>query len=57
MAFGLRQLGIRPEVAQTIISLGLDFTAIATYPNLQEAVEALLPGSIGRGLNNVGLAN
>jgi rsbT co-antagonist protein RsbR len=35
-------VGIRPEVAQTIVSLGIDFSAIATYPNLQEAVEALL---------------
>ncbi|HET9221769.1 MAG TPA: STAS domain-containing protein, partial [Roseiflexaceae bacterium] len=50
-------VGIRPEVAQTIISLGLDFAAIATYPNLQEAVEALLPGSVGRGLNGVQRAN
>jgi anti-anti-sigma regulatory factor len=50
-------VGIRPEVAQTIISLGLDFAAIATYPNLQEAVEALLPESVGRGLNSVERAN
>jgi anti-anti-sigma factor len=50
-------VGIRPEVAQTIISLGLDFAAIATYPNLQEAVEALLPGSAGRGPNGVERAN
>jgi rsbT co-antagonist protein RsbR len=50
-------VGIRPEVAQTIISLGLDFAAIATYPNLQEAVEALLPRSAGRGLNGVERAN
>ena len=50
-------VGIRPEVAQTIISLGLDFAAIATYPNLQEAVEALLPGSIGHGLNSAERAN
>ncbi len=35
-------VGIRPEVAQTIISLGLDFDTIATYPNLQEAVVAIL---------------
>ena len=44
-------------MAQTIISLGLDFAAIATYPNLQEAVEALLPGNVGRGLNGVERAN
>jgi rsbT co-antagonist protein RsbR len=50
-------VGIRPEVAQTIISLGLDFAAITTYPNLQEAVEALLPGSVGRELNSVERVN
>jgi len=35
-------VGIRPEVAQTIITLGIDFAAIATYPSLQEAVAAIL---------------
>lgn len=35
-------VGIRPEVAQTIVALNIDFGAIHTYPNLQEAVEALL---------------
>src|SRR5262249_4692474 len=30
-------VGIRPEVAQTIISLGIEFATIATYPTLQEA--------------------
>ncbi|HJZ47535.1 MAG TPA: STAS domain-containing protein [Roseiflexaceae bacterium] len=35
-------VGIRPEVAQTIVTLGIDFAAIATYPTLQEAVMALL---------------
>jgi anti-anti-sigma factor len=29
--------GIRPEVAQTIIQLGLDFNAIATFADLQQA--------------------
>ncbi|HYF62668.1 MAG TPA: STAS domain-containing protein [Herpetosiphonaceae bacterium] len=29
--------GIRPEVAQTIIQLGLDFSAIATFADLQQA--------------------
>jgi anti-anti-sigma regulatory factor len=50
-------VGIRPEVAQTIISLGLGFAASATYPKLQEAVEALLLESVGRGLNSVEHAN
>jgi rsbT co-antagonist protein RsbR len=44
-------VGIRPEVAQTIISLGLDFEAITTYSNLQEAVEALLPERAGLSVN------
>jgi rsbT co-antagonist protein RsbR len=35
-------VGVRPEVAQTIITLGMDFEAIALYPTLQEAVVALL---------------
>ena len=35
-------VGIRPEVAQTIVALGLSLDLIVTYPNLQEAVEALL---------------
>lgn len=36
-------VGIRPEVAQTIVTLGIDVGEIATYPDLQEAVSALLP--------------
>ena len=35
-------VGVRPEVAQTIIALGIDFATIAMYPTLQEAVVALL---------------
>jgi anti-anti-sigma regulatory factor len=35
-------VGVRPEVAQTIISLGIDLTSITTYPTLQEAITALL---------------
>jgi anti-anti-sigma factor len=35
-------VGVRPEVAETIITLGIDFAAIAMYPTLQEAVVALL---------------
>jgi anti-anti-sigma regulatory factor len=35
-------VGVRPEVAQTIISLGIDLTSITTYPTLQEAITVLL---------------
>lgn len=35
-------VGIRPEVAQTIISLGLDMGALTTYPDLQEAIAWLM---------------
>jgi rsbT co-antagonist protein RsbR len=35
-------VGVRPEVAETIITLGIDFEAIARYPTLQEAVVVLL---------------
>jgi rsbT co-antagonist protein RsbR len=36
-------VGIRPEVAQTMVALGVDVGGLATYSNLQEAVVALLP--------------
>ncbi len=35
-------VGIRPEVAQTIVALRLDLGTIQTYPDLQEAVQDLL---------------
>ncbi|MEI7642772.1 MAG: STAS domain-containing protein [Chloroflexales bacterium] len=35
-------VGVRPEVAQTIISLGIDLTSLTTYPTLQEAIVAIL---------------
>jgi len=35
-------VGIRPEVAQTIVTLGIDLQALVTYPNLQAAVTSLL---------------
>lgn len=38
-------VGIRPEVAQTIISLGLDMGALTTYPDLQEAIAWLMAQS------------
>jgi anti-anti-sigma regulatory factor len=34
--------GIRPEVAQTLVALNVDLSAISTYPNLRAAVGALL---------------
>jgi rsbT co-antagonist protein RsbR len=36
-------VGMRPEVAQTLVGLGVDLAMIQTLPNLQEAVAALLP--------------
>jgi rsbT co-antagonist protein RsbR len=44
-------VGIRPEVAQTIISLGLDFATIATFPNLQEAITAIMNTRANKHLN------
>jgi anti-anti-sigma regulatory factor len=35
-------VGIRPEVAQTMVALNVDLGAIVTYSNLQEAVTTLL---------------
>jgi anti-anti-sigma regulatory factor len=37
-------VGIRPEVAQTIINLDIDLSITAIYPSLQEAVAALTVG-------------
>lgn len=34
-------VGIRPEVAQTIVNLGIDLTPLRTFPYLQEAIAAL----------------
>lgn len=35
-------VGIRPEVAQTIVSLGADLSAIPTYADLREAVATII---------------
>lgn len=35
-------VGVRPEVAQTLVSLGIDLQSIATYSDLRAAVGALL---------------
>lgn len=35
-------VGIRPEVAQTVVSLGLDMRTLTTYSDLQEAISRLL---------------
>ena len=34
-------VGVRPEVAQTIVGLGVDLSAIPSYPDLQAAVQSL----------------
>jgi rsbT co-antagonist protein RsbR len=36
-------VGIRPEVAQTIVALNIDLASLTIYSLLQEAVNALLP--------------
>jgi anti-anti-sigma regulatory factor len=36
-------VGIRPEVAQTMIALNIDLGAVVTYADLREAIESLLP--------------
>ena len=43
MLLGARVLlvGIRPEIAQSIVGLGLDLTHIATYPTLSVALATL----------------
>ncbi|MBM7693919.1 rsbT co-antagonist protein RsbR [Peribacillus deserti] len=35
--------GIRPEMAQKIVNLGIDFTKISTYSTLQQAINSLKP--------------
>jgi anti-anti-sigma regulatory factor len=35
-------VGIRPEVAQTIVTLGIDLSAITSFSNLQEAISSLI---------------
>jgi rsbT co-antagonist protein RsbR len=35
-------VGIRPEVAQTIVSLGLDLRGVRTYADLQTALHAIM---------------
>lgn len=37
-------VGVRPEVAQTLVSLSLSFEGVVTYANLQEAVQQLAGG-------------
>jgi anti-anti-sigma regulatory factor len=36
-------VGIRPEVAQTMVALNIDLGAVVTYADLREAIESLLP--------------
>jgi anti-anti-sigma regulatory factor len=35
-------VGVRPEVAQTVISLGIDLTSLPAYPTLQQVIVDLL---------------
>ncbi|MCA0989810.1 STAS domain-containing protein [Pseudalkalibacillus hwajinpoensis] len=37
--------GIRPEIAQTAVQLGIDFTNVNTYAHLHQALRAILPSS------------
>lgn len=34
--------GIRPEIAQTLVSLGIDLSSITTYSNLQQGIQAAM---------------
>jgi hypothetical protein len=45
LALGARTLlvGIRPEVAQTLVSLGVDLSNIPTYADLQGAIAIFIP--------------
>jgi rsbT co-antagonist protein RsbR len=36
-------VGIRPEVAQTMVALNVDLGGVATYADLRDAIESLLP--------------
>jgi anti-anti-sigma regulatory factor len=36
-------VGIRPEVAQTMVALNVDLDGVATYADLRDAIESLLP--------------
>lgn len=38
-------VGVRPEVAQTLVTLGIDLKALSPYLDLQDAVTALLPNA------------
>jgi rsbT co-antagonist protein RsbR len=39
-------VGIRPEVAQAIIGLGIDLTTIRTYSTLQDGIGNLLMANV-----------
>lgn len=41
--------GIRPEVAQTLVGLGLDMTGLTTHSTLQSGIAAALAGAPARG--------
>lgn len=39
-------VGVRPEVAQTLVALGVDIRGLRTYANLQEAMSAIALGPL-----------
>jgi rsbT co-antagonist protein RsbR len=45
-------VGVRPEVAQTIVSLNVTLGPVVTYPDLQEAVKTLIQGDHWRDHSN-----
>jgi anti-anti-sigma regulatory factor len=47
-------VGIRPEVAQTMVALNIDLGVAATYADLREAVESLLPQNGWRRASSLG---
>ncbi len=45
-------VGLRPELAQTIIGLGLNLSALVTYANLQEGIRAAMRHQTAAGLRS-----
>jgi anti-anti-sigma factor len=46
-------VGLRPELAQTIVGLGLNLSALVTYANLQEGIRAAMQNPTYTGLGQV----
>jgi rsbT co-antagonist protein RsbR len=47
-------VGVRPEVAQTMVALNISLGSIATYPDLQQAIEVLLARTGWTRAGNIG---